>query len=142
MTIGNTAINNMASVGLIGAREARRDRLTGDVGLDFSGSFKSELDKARAAQGAAVNQAGPTSPRQTIDRTSKLYEASLAMEGYFVKQMLDTMRQTVHSGLDGGDSAQNKFAQDLLYDEYATSMTKNAGFGLADQMYLQLSGKA
>jgi flagellar protein FlgJ len=29
--------------------------------------------------------------------------------------------------------------EDMLYDEYATSMTKNAGFGLADQIYMQLS---
>ena len=26
----------------------------------------------------------------------------------------------------------------ILYDEYATAMTKNAGFGLADQIYLSL----
>ena len=25
--------------------------------------------------------------------------------------------------------------EDMLFDEYATAMTKNAGFGLADQIY-------
>ena len=29
----------------------------------------------------------------------------------------------------------------MLFDEYATSMTKNAGFGLADQIYLSLKDK-
>ena len=28
--------------------------------------------------------------------------------------------------------------EDMLYDELAVSMTKNAGFGLADQIYLEL----
>ena len=39
-------------------------------------------------------------------------------------------------------SNENSFAQDMyedmLFDEYATAMTKNAGFGLADQIYLSL----
>ena len=29
--------------------------------------------------------------------------------------------------------------QDMLNDEYATSMTKSAGFGLADQVYRELA---
>ena len=33
--------------------------------------------------------------------------------------------------------AQNMY-EDMLYDELAVSMTKNAGFGLADQIYLEL----
>jgi Rod binding domain-containing protein len=28
----------------------------------------------------------------------------------------------------------------MLYDEYALKMAKTAGFGLADQVYLQLKG--
>jgi flagellar protein FlgJ len=39
--------------------------------------------------------------------------------------------------MDGG-MAEDIFS-DMLYDEYAKSMTKNAGFGLADQVYLQLT---
>ena len=39
-------------------------------------------------------------------------------------------------------SQESDFAQqtyeDMLFDEYATAMTKNAGFGLADQIYLSL----
>jgi len=29
--------------------------------------------------------------------------------------------------------------EDMLYDEYALRMTRTAGFGLADQIYLQLT---
>ena len=29
--------------------------------------------------------------------------------------------------------------EDMLYDEYTTALTKNAGFGIADAIYLELS---
>ena len=49
------------------------------------------------------------------------------------------MRKTVSkSGLGGNDFASQMY-EDMLYDEYAASMTKNAGFGLADQIYLSLA---
>ncbi|MBR7064939.1 MAG: rod-binding protein, partial [Treponema sp.] len=32
--------------------------------------------------------------------------------------------------------------EDMMYDEYSTAVTKNAGFGLADLVYLQLSRHA
>jgi len=50
--------------------------------------------------------------------------------------MLNSMRKTVMK------SSENDFAketyEDMLYDEYSVSMTKNGGFGLADQIYLSL----
>ena len=48
------------------------------------------------------------------------------------------MRKTVMRA-NGEQSYAEQMYEDMLYDEYATAMTKNAGFGLADQMYLQLS---
>ena len=48
------------------------------------------------------------------------------------------MRKTIVKANGEGDFA-TKMYEDMLYDEYATQMTKSAGFGLADQMYLQLS---
>ncbi len=50
--------------------------------------------------------------------------------------MLSEMRKTVHK-TNEGDFA-SKMYEDMLYDEYSTAMTKNAGFGLADQIYLAL----
>ena len=55
--------------------------------------------------------------------------------------VLSSMRNTVTKTSLGG--SQNEYAQnmyeDMLYDELANSVTKSAGFGLADQIYLQLS---
>ncbi len=113
-------------------------RLNGDYGTGFEGTFKSEVDKHSSPVGAAANQANPHIQTRTIDRTSALYEKSLEMESYIVKQMLSSMRKTIMRA-NGEQSYAEQMYEDMLYDEYAAAMTKNAGFGLADQMYLQLS---
>ncbi|HOZ71751.1 MAG TPA: rod-binding protein [Spirochaetales bacterium] len=74
-----------------------------------------------------------------IDRSSKLYEQCQEFESIFVNMMLKEMRGTVEkSGLIDGGQAEEIFS-DMLYDEYAKDMSKNAGFGLADAVYLELS---
>jgi len=74
-----------------------------------------------------------------IDRSSKLYEQCREFESIFVNMMLKEMRGTVEkSGLIDGGQAEDIFS-DMLYDEYAKDMTKAAGFGLADAVYVELS---
>ena len=106
----------------------------------LNGEFTSEADKAALPTGAAANSSKLV-PNKTIDRTSDLYEKSLELESYFVKMMLSSMRSTLSGTSINGEEksyAQNMY-EDMLYDELAVSMTKNAGFGLADQIYLELS---
>ncbi len=124
--------------GVTSSQVVQEGRLNGDYGTGFSGTFKSEADKKSLPSGAAANQANPNVKQGVIDRTSKLYEKSLEMESYIVKIMVSQMRKTVMKADSQNDFATNMY-EDMLYDEYATAMTKNAGFGLADQMYLQLS---
>ena len=111
-------------------------RLNGEYTTGFAGTYTSEADKTARPTGAAANQANIHVQQKTIDRTSELYEKSMQLESYFVKQMLSEMRKTVHSNNDS-DFARQTY-EDMLYDEYADAMTKNAGFGLADQIYLSL----
>ena len=73
-----------------------------------------------------------------IDRNSKLYKSALELESYIVKIMLNSMRNTLNSSLSMDNSYASKVYKDMLYDQLATTMTENAGFGLADQVYLQL----
>ena len=121
---------------LSSAQIAEEGRLNGDYTTGYADTFTLESDKTAKASGAAANQANPHVQAKTIDKTSKLYESALELEGFFVKQMLSQMRKTIMKSSD------NSFAQDMyedmLFDEYATAMTKNAGFGLADQIYLSL----
>ncbi len=95
------------------------------------------IPKAQNAQGLGAGSAVRGS--QGIDRSSKLYEQCQEFESIFVNMMLKEMRATVdESGLIDGGQAEDIFS-DMLYDEYAKSMTKSAGFGLADAVYLELS---
>ncbi len=121
---------------LSSAQIAQDGRLNGDYTTGYADTYTLESYKTAKATGAAANQANPHVQAKTIDKTSKLYESALELEGFFVKQMLSQMRKTVMK------SNESSFAQDMyedmLFDEYATAMTKNAGFGLADQIYLSL----
>lgn len=87
-----------------------------------------------ALQGSGTDVIQP----KNIDRSGKLYEQCVEFESLFVQMMLKEMRATVGKTdlLDGG-FAQDVF-EDMLYEERAKSMAKNAGFGLADQVYLEL----
>lgn len=116
---------------------AKEGRLNGDVTTGFEGIFSSMVDKAAKPRGAALS--GNVPENRTIDRTSKLYEKSMELESFFVKQMLSQMRKTVTKSSLSGEGFAGQMYEDMLYDEYAEKMTKTAGFGLADQIYLSLS---
>lgn len=114
-------------------------RLNGDYTTSFAGTFDKVTDKYANPQGAAANQANPNVQQKKIDKTSKLYEKAMELESFFIKQMLSSMRKTVNKASSGNNDFAANMYEDMLYDEYSTSMTKNAGFGLADQIYMQLS---
>jgi flagellar protein FlgJ len=135
--LGEMKDSSSVGLGISSSQVVEAGRVNGDWTSGFSGTYTSEADKNALPRGAAANQAGPNAKQQTIDRTSKLYEKSLELENYLVKQMLSEMRKTVMKANE--DDNAKKIYEDMLFDEYATMMTKNAGFGLADQMYLQLS---
>lgn len=116
----------------------KEGKLNGDYTTGFSGFFTRAEDACAKPSGAAANSTAVVQTK-TVDKTSKLYEKSLEMESYFVKIMLNSMRSSLgSSGLTGEKSYAAGMYDDMLYDELAVSMTKNAGFGLADQIYLQL----
>ncbi|MCR5401159.1 MAG: rod-binding protein, partial [Treponema sp.] len=94
-------------------------RFTGDVKKGFSGTFTSMADKNALPKGAASNQANSHVKTKTIDKTSKLYEKSMELESFFVKQMLSEMRKTVSKSSLGGQGFAGEMYQDMLYEEYA-----------------------
>jgi flagellar protein FlgJ len=112
-------------------------RLPGDYTSGFAGAFTSEADKHAVPKGAAYGSIKGT----TIDKTSALYEKSLELESFFVKIMLSSMRNSITKTNLGGqeNSIARDSYEDMFYDELAVSLTKNAGFGLADQIYLELN---
>lgn len=120
-------------------------RLNGDYLSSFA-TTNNQVDKNARPQGEAANSANShikSHTNRTIDKTSALYEKSLELESYFVKILLNSMKNTIsHSEINGKQSYASSMYTDMLYDEYNVILTKNAGFGLADQIYLQLNEKA
>ncbi|MFP4363294.1 MAG: rod-binding protein [Spirochaetia bacterium] len=77
--------------------------------------------------------------QRSAARQEELMNACEQFESIFIKQMLDSMRDTVpETGMMDGGMGEDVF-EDMLYDEYAQSMTQNGRLGLARQLYDQLS---
>jgi peptidoglycan hydrolase FlgJ len=129
--------------GVVSSSQINNDELNGDFTSGFSNAYVTDADKHARPRGAAVNQSGAHGENRTIDKTSRLYQKSLELETFMVKIMLSSMRKTISkSNLTGGDNFASNMYEDMMYDEYASQLTKNAGFGLADEMYLQLNRQA
>ncbi len=131
---GNDAASGSAPT--VPTKELHDPRLPGDYISSLIPLEQPRNAAASPATGAAANsgQAG------VVDRTSKLYEQALELESYFVKIMLSSMRNTVQKGgLTGDTGFASNMYEDMLYDEFSRTVTRGAGFGLADQVYLQLS---
>ncbi|HSV57216.1 MAG TPA: rod-binding protein [Magnetospirillaceae bacterium] len=91
---------------------------------------------------AVQGSEGRPAPNRPIDRQSDLYRQCQEFESIFVNMMLKEMRKTVDkSGLLDGGMAEEIF-QDMLYAEHARSMARAASFGLAEKVYIQLTGRA
>jgi flagellar protein FlgJ len=101
------------------------------------------LAERKAAEDPAEKSAAPSSSRRKtlIDKADKLYEQCEALETFLVKTLISSMRNTVQKTelIDSGFAG--KMYEDMLYDEYAKDFTRNAGFGLADIAYLELTGQ-
>ena len=109
-------------------------RLPSSPAVHSPEKFAEALKKASANNTVVEKRAG----EEPIDKDDKLYQLCLELETFLVKNLLTGMRNTVQkSGLiDEGFAG--KIYEDMLYDEYAKDLTKNAGFGLAEQAYRQL----
>jgi Rod binding domain-containing protein len=96
----------------------------------------------RLPSGAAQVQAtgARVADATRVDKKSKLYEQCQEFESIFVKMMLKEMRNSVdkNDSLLSGGWAEDIY-QDMLDDEYSKTMAKNAGLGLSEQLYKQLS---
>lgn len=96
------------------------------------------LEQMKQKQSATLSTAMIV-PKQNIDKKSALYEQCIEFESLFVEMMLRTMRETLNKedNLLYGGQAEDIFS-DMLYSEYAKSISKNSQLGLADAVYLEL----
>ncbi|MDR3355960.1 MAG: rod-binding protein [Spirochaetaceae bacterium] len=117
-----------------------RDAALGRAG---GGALFSEFLKADAPLADVKESAAARTPvkKALIDKGDKLYEQCEALEVFLIKTLINGMRKTVEkSGLTAGGFAGDMY-EDILYDEYAKDFTRNAGFGLAELAYVELTGQ-
>jgi len=69
----------------------------------------------------------------------KLLNACYDMETLFIENLYDAMRKTVPESDFFGQSLAKDIFRDMLYSEYAKIAAKSDQFGLARQIYEQLS---
>jgi len=110
-------------------------RLSSPLTNRNSQNFDEILRRASAASTVVETRPVP----DQIDKTDRLYELCLELETFIIKNLLNGMRNTVMKSGLVDDSFAGKMYEDMLYDEYAKSFAKNAGFGLAEQAYRQLN---
>jgi flagellar protein FlgJ len=117
-------------------------RRVGAAGGGLGGdSFAHYLEEAERKNAAGDADGIAASKKTVIDKKDKLYEQCLELETFLVKTLIKGMRGTVQKSelIDTGFAGQ--MYEDMLYDEYASSFTKNANFGLAETAYLELTGQ-
>lgn len=72
-------------------------------------------------------------------QNDELKEACRDFEAIFIKQMLDSMKKTVpENSLMKSGMAEDIF-EDMLYQEYASIISKSGDLGIAEMVYKQLS---
>ncbi len=99
--------------------------------------FNDAMQKAIGNDLAHASRAGEKADRYD----KKLMDACIEMESLFVSKMLKEMRKTVHkTGWVNGGYAEEIF-EDMLYDEYALSLSKNSSLGLSKMLYNELKRK-
>jgi len=105
--------------------------------------FEDLLKKVQNSQTVAKSESDkPVSPgpkKAVIDKTDKLYELCQELESFLIKNLIKSMRSTVQKTklIDTGFAGE--VYEDMLYDEYAKSYSKNANFGFAEMAYRELA---
>jgi hypothetical protein len=91
----------------------------------------------------ALRAGGPASTGKTKHEKleKRLWDTCIEMESLLVGKMLKEMRKTVpKTGWMNGGFAEEIF-EDMLYDEYAMSLSRNSNLGMAKMLYDELRRK-
>ncbi len=127
-------INNYDSINKFNTYENELTNLN-QINRKKDKSFKTMLENAKDN---IFNKQGKIDEKKLNKKQKKLFETCEDMESFFWKEMLDEMKKTINKYrlIDGGQG--EKIFTDMLYDQYAKMMAKNADTGIATDMFKQL----
>ena len=137
--IGDLGFNNIINDGIVD----RAKNQANDVSK-FEETLKrtaSQMNQDKVEDIADIDLHSPSSRFAKIDKTDKLYEQCVELEIFLVKTLVSSMRNTVQKSGLVDEGYAGKMYEDMLYDEYAKDFAKNAGLGMAEMAYLELTGQ-
>ncbi|MDR1072785.1 MAG: rod-binding protein [Treponema sp.] len=111
------------------------------VSAGEKGAFDSLLQSLEAAAKDAAAPEESAAGKPVIDKTSVLYEQCEALESFLIKNLLNSMRNTIQKSGFIDEGFAGDMYEDMLYDEYAKNFTKDTNFGFAEIAYLELTGQ-
>lgn len=91
------------------------------------------IDKLKSKVQTPTNNSSPTLDSKISELDEELMEACKSFETYLVEQTIKEMKKTIPK--DEEDSDKFGFFQDMLYSEYAMSITEQGDIGLAKELY-------
>lgn len=86
-----------------------------------------------------TGEAARTSGRYSEKELAEMKQACDDFEAIFIKMMLDAMKDTVPESSLLKKNQGEEYFEDMLYDEYAQSMSKTDTFGISEAMYRQMT---
>ena len=99
--------------------------------------------KVEGSQIALLQQQGKTPGETKADMTpDEVKKAAKQFESYFLKHMLEEMRQTVPDGGLWENGFSNDIYTGMLDEEYASLLADHGGIGLAAVLERQLTARA
>lgn len=81
-------------------------------------------------------QATANRPNQPVDLKAK--QTAEEFEAFFLSQMLNNMTSGLQTDTTFGGGESEKIFRDMLNDEYAKSMSRQGGVGIADMVYREI----
>ena len=102
-------------------------------------AFEELLKRTQNASSSTPATSFAPAAQAPIDKNSELYEMCVELETFLIKNLIKGMRSTVQKTklIDTGFAGE--VYEDMLYDEYAKTFARNAGFGFAEMAYRDLA---
>lgn len=91
------------------------------------------LDKIKAKKDVSIDKASISLDKEANEIDEELMEACKTFETYLIEQTIKEMKKTIPKTDDESDRF--GFFEEMLFNEYATSITEQGEIGLAKQLY-------
>ena len=118
---------------------AKLVRVRGEAERSGGGpSFEETLSSALRSNPPSLSAREKAGAGRAEKEQKRLWDACIEMESLLVGKMMKEMRKTVEkTGWINGGPAEEIF-EDMLYDEYSLSISRNSNLGLGKMLYEEM----